>query len=140
MDVYVDSNVFIGPVIYADGGLASDASGVLKLIEGGEVTAYTSALTWDEVVWVVRKAMGRADSVEAGKKLLGFPNLRFVAVTEDILRSAQRLVDEEGAAPRDAVHLASAESRGVELLISDDGDLDHGAVKRQTPKAFMKGR
>lgn len=138
-NVYVDSNVFIGPILYVEPGLAEGASGVLRLIEGGKITAHTSTLTWDEVVWVVRKVLGKPDAVEAGKKLLGFPNLRFVAATEEVLRGAQRLVSDAGMAPRDAVHLASAQVRRVDLVISDDADLDAASgVKRETPSAFMK--
>jgi predicted nucleic acid-binding protein len=124
--IYVDSNVFISPVIYDDDSSRSAASSkrVLAAIEKGMVVAYTSTLTWDEVVWAVRRALGRPDSIQAGEKLLAFPNLRFVAASEEIIRSAQKISSEQGVAPRDAVHLASALSKAVDLLISDDSDLD----------------
>ena len=137
---YVDSNVFIAPLIYEEAGGAGAAAGVLKLIEVGEVTAYTSTLTWDEVVWVVRRALGKPDSVQAGEKLLAFPNLRFVPATEEIVRSAQQMVSDHGTAPRDALHLASALSRKVRLVLSDDPDL--GVVpqlKRESAASYLAG-
>lgn len=99
--------------------------------------AYTSTLTWDEVVWVVRKTTGRADSSNAGKNLLSFPNLRFVPVTEEILARAQGLVESFGVAPRHAIHCASAISKGIEVVVSEDSDLDAVAtVRRETPSAY----
>jgi predicted nucleic acid-binding protein len=60
---YIDSNVFIYPVLYgADNNeKARNAKEILLKIEEGELKAYTSTLTWDEVVWVVSRVMGRDD-------------------------------------------------------------------------------
>ena len=138
--VYVDSKVFIAPLIYEEAGGAKAAAGVLKLIEEGQVTAYTSTLTWDEVVWVVRRALGKPDSVQAGQKLLAFPNLKFVPASEEIVRSAQQIVSEHGTAPRDALHLASALSRNLPLVLSDDPDM--GVVpplKRESAASYLAG-
>ncbi|MDV3278444.1 MAG: type II toxin-antitoxin system VapC family toxin [Nitrososphaerales archaeon] len=135
--VYVDSNVFIGPVLYGDIGRARAATRVLRYIEQGRIVAYTSVLTWDEVVWVVLRTVGKADSLSAGKKLLHFPNLRFVPVTEELLVRAQKLVEDHELAPRDAVHCASAMSKGVQVVISGDADLDAvPGLKRESPEAF----
>ena len=81
---YIDSNVFIYPVIYQTESQqkAKKAKEILLKIENGEISAYTSTLTWDEVVWVVSKLLGRDDGINQGKKLLGFPNLEFINVDE----------------------------------------------------------
>lgn len=138
--VYVDSNVFIAPLIYEEAGGAKAAAEVLKLVEEGQVTAYTSTLTWDEVVWVVRRALGKPDSVQAGHKLLAFPNLRFVPASEVVVRSAQQIVSDHGVAPRDALHLASALSRNLPLVLSDDPDLDIiPQLKRESAASYLAG-
>jgi predicted nucleic acid-binding protein len=49
--VYVDSNVFMTPLLY-DAPRSEAAAAVLKMIETKKISAYTSTLTWDEVVWV----------------------------------------------------------------------------------------
>jgi len=135
--VYVDSNIFISSLIYERSVKAGNTNRVLAAIEKGEVSAYTSTLTWDEVVWVVRRVLGRADSIQAGAKLADYPNLRFVAASEEIIRSAQRLLSEYQLAPRDAVHAASAMSRTVDALVSDDSDLDVvREVKREASDVF----
>jgi predicted nucleic acid-binding protein len=139
--VYVDSNIFISALIYQDARRASDCAQVLRAIEGEKVAAYTSTLTWDEVVWVVSRFLGKADSVQAGEKLIGFPNLRFVPVTEDVLRSAQKLLEGGGLAPRDAVHIASAVSRRADFIVSDDKALEAvEGTKRLSSSSFVSKR
>jgi predicted nucleic acid-binding protein len=139
--IYIDSNIFISPLIYEDSPLASSSKRVLAMVEKGETTAYTSTLTWDEVVWVVRRVLGRADSVQAGEKLAAYPNLRFVSASEEIIRSAQKLLSEYGVAPRDAIHIASALNKNVDALVSDDSELDLvREVKREGSDSFKMKR
>ncbi|MBS7646602.1 hypothetical protein KEJ24_02015 [Candidatus Bathyarchaeota archaeon] len=49
-------------------------------IAQGSVEACTATVTWDEIVWVVRKIFGFELSVEEGKKFLAFPNLKLLGV------------------------------------------------------------
>jgi uncharacterized protein len=123
---YLDSNVFIYPVIYQTESepKAKKAKEILFDIETGKMKAYTSALTWDEVVWVVSKTMNRTEGIEQGKKLLNFPNLQFVAADGSILSRAQRLMEKRKINPRDAIHVASALEKKVTEIISDDSELD----------------
>ena len=135
--MYIDSNIFISPLIYEHSSQSVGSRKVLAAVEKGEVTAYTSTLTWDEVVWVVRRVLGRADSVQAGERLSAFPNLRFVNVSEEVIRSAQRLLSEYNIAPRDAIHVTSAMSKAVDVLVSDDSDLDVvKGIKREGSASF----
>lgn len=138
ISAYIDANVFIHPLIYGASRKAESAAKVLKLVEEGELTAYTSTLTWDEVVWVVRRTLGGPDSIEAGRKLLNFPNLRFVPASEEVVRSAQELVEEQDLAPRDAIHVASAMSRKATTIVSDDPDLNAvKGLRRENPESFL---
>lgn len=123
---YLDSNVFIYPVIYEAESepKAKKAKKILLSVESGELEAYTSTLTWDEVVWVVSKIMGRSEGINQGKKLLGFPNLKFIAADESVLSQAQRLIEKGKVNPRDAIHIASALEKKVKEIISDDSELD----------------
>lgn len=122
--IYADSNIFILPLIHGDSGRGATASKILRRIESGELTAYTSYLTWDEVTWVVRRTLGKPDSIESGKKLIGFPNLRFIEVTESIITKGQSLVEKHQLKPRDAIHCSSAISKDIGKLVSDDSDFD----------------
>lgn len=132
---YIDSNVFIYPVIYSAENLekARNAKEILLKIEKGKLKAYTSTLTWDEVVWVVSRTMGRDDGADQGKKLLGFPNLEFIDVDKRVLSSAQSLLDKYKIRPRDSIHLASAITKNVRTVVSDDEDFDKIKDIERTP-------
>jgi predicted nucleic acid-binding protein len=123
---YLDSNVFIYPVIYQAESepKAKQAKDILYRVETGKIDAYTSTLTWDEVVWVISKTMGRNEGVNQGKKLLGFPNLKFIAADESVISHAQRLIEKQKINPRDAIHVASALEKRITEIISDDSELD----------------
>jgi predicted nucleic acid-binding protein len=123
---YIDSNVFIYPAIYQTEAQqkAKRAKETLLKIESGEISAYTSTLTWDEVVWVVSRVLSRDDGIRQGRKLLGFPNLEFINVDEGTLTLAQTLLDKYKLSPRDSIHVASALNRKIKRVISDDKDFD----------------
>ncbi len=71
---YVDSNVFLYSVLYSpDLELkAKRAKEILQEIENKELSAATSTLTWDEVVWVATKLLGRSDGIAQDKNCLVF--------------------------------------------------------------------
>lgn len=131
--VYTDANVFILPAIYGDSGRGAKATDILRKIETGQLSAYTSCLTWDEVVWVVLKTLGKADSIESGKKLMRFPNLRFVEVSESVIAKSQSLIEKYQLKPRDAIHCSSAISKGISVFVSDDRDFDIVQEIKRTP-------
>ena len=138
--VYVDSNVFIRPLVSEERSSTNVAAcmRVLSAVEGGKIVAYTSTLTWDEVVYIVRRVLGKVDSIQAGDKIQRFPNLRFISASEDIIRAAQKLMSESHALPRDAIHAASALSRKVDVFISDDADFDAiEGIHRRSSAAFV---
>jgi predicted nucleic acid-binding protein len=132
---YVDTNVFLYPVLYTKDvdPRVRKADEILVRIAKGELLAYTSTLTWDEVVWAVRKTMGKNEAINQGQKLLGFTNLQFISVDEKILSQAQTLISTYYLKPRDAVHAASAISRKLETIISDDQDFDEIKEIKRSP-------
>jgi hypothetical protein len=121
--VYVDSNIFIFALL-ADDQNAARSRSLLNRIATNEISASTSTLTWDEIVWSVRKFLGIEDALLAGKKFLEFPFLTFLDVGEPILRKAQELMQRYRLKPRDAIHVAAALSRGIKEIISEDKNLD----------------
>jgi hypothetical protein len=133
--LYVDSNIFIYPALYTTEAdpKAKKAKKVLLSIEKGELAAYTSTLTWDEVVWVVSKTLGRSEGINQGQKLLGFPNLEFIAADANILCQAQALIIKYNLSPRDSIHIASAIQRKIKTIISDNKDFDQVTEITRTP-------
>ncbi|MEX2706861.1 MAG: type II toxin-antitoxin system VapC family toxin [Candidatus Freyrarchaeum guaymaensis] len=134
---YFDSNVFIYAVIYSKAvPQATEARVILECTEKGLVKAYTSTLTWDELVWVVRKTLGRRDAEDKGRMLLQFPNLKFINVGESTILQAQKLVERYGLKPRDAIHAAAALDKNL-TMVSDDTDFDVvKGLKRISIKEF----
>ena len=123
---YIDSNVFIYPVIYNESTekLAKEAKKILVKIAEGDLEASTSFLTWDEIVWVVRKTVDKRSAVKEGEKFLQFPKLEMLEINKNVILTAQDLIDRYKLRPRDAIHVASALENGIKEIISDDPDLD----------------
>ncbi len=131
--LYVDSNIFIYPIIYDEASIekASRCRQFLLKIAMGRVEACTSTLTWDEVVWVVRRIVGEEQSISQGRRLLGFPNLRFLEIKEITLQMAQEIMEKYRLKPRDALHIATAIENGVKTIVSYDGDIDKANIVRR---------
>lgn len=129
---YVDSNVFIHPVLFND-DRALRCRKLLCDIAGGDLKAVTSVLTWDEVVYAVSRTLGHEVAVRQGEMFLQFPNLRFREADTRILVKAQELVGTFKAKPRDAIHAATAMLCGATTIISDDADFDSITVVRRRP-------
>lgn len=123
--IYIDSNVFIYAFIDA-GDKGSKARLLLKKIrEGKEVPAVTSALTFDEVFWIVKKEKGFNNALKAGRALLEMPNLMFLEVNDEVIWKAYELIKKYKLGPRDAIHLSSALIHGVYTIVSEDKCFDN---------------
>lgn len=122
---YIDSNVFIYPVIYNE-----NVNGVVKAkeyllqIAKGKLKACTATLTWDELVWIIRKISNSESAISEGKKFLRFPHLQILDVDHIVLQKAQELIEEYQLKPRDAIHAATALVNDINQIISDDEDFD----------------
>lgn len=130
---YLDSNVFIYPVVASEKTerKASLAKNLLLQVARGNLKVATSSLTWDELVWCVRRIAGVEIAAKEGERFLEFPNLRIIPVDEKILQISQRVVSRYGAKPRDAIHAGCAISNNIKEIISDDSDFDKIAeIKR----------
>jgi uncharacterized protein len=123
---YVDSNVFIYPVVADEKTEAKSASAkkILLQIATGRLEAATCYLTWDEAVRVLKKFLGRDLAVAEGKRFLEFPGLKFLRVDGPVVSRAQELVARYEIKPRDAIHAACALENGIREIISDDPDFD----------------
>ena len=125
MKKYIDSNVFIIPLVESlDNQKYFACKNILKSIINNEFEAVTSLLTWDEVVHVLNKKLGREIGLKHGEKFLRMPNLKFVNVDKSIIFLAQRIMNNYNVKPRDAIHSATAILHGDKKIISDDSDFD----------------
>ena len=139
--LYVDSNIFLYPAIYKLETVkeAGELKDFLLKISEGLLEACTATITWDEVVWVVRKLFGLNPSIELGRKLLEFPNLKLLNVKRSVVLRAQKLMEKYGIKPRSAIHAATALENGVETIVSYDRDFDKlEEIKRLDSRSLLE--
>jgi len=123
---YVDSNVFIYPIIYDPESIpeAARARAKLQEIAFGTIKAFTSTLTWDEVTWVTRRLFGSEKAATQGLIFLKLPNLQLLKVDSEVIHQAQSLLEKHNLKPRDAIHAATAIKNKLNRIISYDEDFD----------------
>jgi len=122
---YIDSNVFIYPILY-QGKKAENAKKILSKMVDGEIACATSSLTLDEVMWVIINEANRKKALQIGKDILTLPNLKILDVTnEHIMQSITLMEKYKKLKPRDAIHLSVCTTAGIFRFITDDADFDH---------------
>lgn len=130
--LYLDANVFIYAALNRD-DIGDRARSLLREVQRGKMPAASSALTFDELVWAVKRHRGFEDAITAGEAFLNMPNLRFVDVNGDLLSSALELIRRYQLDPRDSIHAASALSENAKTIVSADEHFDKiKEIRRRT--------
>lgn len=124
--VYIDTNIFLNPILYDinKNQEAKKSKNFLEEIITNKKIGFTSVLTWDEFVWIIRKTLGINIAIEKGEQFLVFPNLKIVKLSLTTINRAQDLISNYHIQPRDAIHAASALENKINKIISFDGDFD----------------
>ncbi len=130
--LYIDSNVFLYAVLNQE-RIGTRARALLEEVQRGKESAYSSALTFDEIVWVVKQHRSREDAISAGEAFLNFPNLKIVPVDGDLLSQALEIIRRYELDPRDSIHAASAISENVRTIVSTDQHFDRIAGLHRKP-------
>lgn len=130
--LYIDSNVFIYAALDAE-GIGEKARALLLKVQQGEEQASSSALTFDELVWAVKKYRTVEDAVNAGEVFLNFPNLRLTLVNGELLALALNLIRKYRLDPRDSIHAATAILERAEAIVSTDTHFDKIKEIRRKP-------
>jgi len=144
--VYVDVNVFY-MYLRPDPAYLPIIRGFLGRIVQGDIEAYTSILTMDELFY--RLLLARIKDVyqrdplqvlredasgaiagcgsEIGvalRRLVRLPHLHLAAVTEDDFPQMLGNITAFGLLPRDALHIAVMQRLGLNEIATDDADFD----------------
>ncbi len=138
--IYVDSNIFLYPVLYNATSDPYAKAAIQKFgeIAAGRLTASTSWLTWDEVVWIVRRTVGPTEAAQQGRAFLDLPNIQLLDTDREVISKAQDLIDSYEVKPRDAIHAAAAIINGAEEILSEDTDFD--AIHELKRVSLLKSR
>jgi len=136
--IYLDANIFLSAIVNPPADEQSKiCNKILMKIVSKELLATTSFLTWDEVVFIIKKTLGKNIASVEGKKFLCFPNLTFLNINQEVILLAQDLLTKYDLNPRDAIHAASALFNNIDEIISDDSDFDQiKEIKRIKPEKF----
>ncbi len=123
--MYADAGLFLLPLLHeARLPHVGAARRFLESLARGGGRVSTSTLTWDEVVYVVRRFLGPEDSVAKGDELLVFPNLQWLRVDRAVLRRGADLYRTLPMRPRDAIHAGAALEAGESEILSEDRVFD----------------
>ncbi len=121
--LYLDSNVFVYAALNRE-ATGERARSLLREVQEGKLQATSSALTFDELVWAVKRYRGVGDAVDAGRAFLNMPSLKLVNVDGELLSSALELIIGYRLDPRDSIHAASALHAKAEAIVSTDEHFD----------------
>ena len=131
--LYLDSNVFIYAALSVD-EIGEKARALLRKVQRGEEQASSSMLTFDELVWAVKKYRSMSEAIAAGEAFLNMPRLTIISVDEAVIRSALDIMRRYELDPRDSIHAASALLSKAETIISMDPHFDK--IKELPRKTF----
>lgn len=120
---YLDTTVFTCACLNTD-KTGEAAKKLLTLIIKGKIKCFTSALTFDELFWVLTKKTDHKTAVDYTKNFLNIPRLRFVPAGLKVVWKAHDVLSENKLGPRDAIHTASALLKGAKTIVSEDSDFD----------------
>ena len=121
--IYLDANLFIYSAIYSD-ERGKSAQKTLQNILTSSEPACTATLTWDEVVYVVKKHRNLKQAIEIGRSMMNMKNLSLINVTPEILKKAEDIMTKYKIEPRDAIHAACCIQQNATSIISEDSDFD----------------
>ena len=121
--IYIDSNVFIFAALNNE-ELGNSAKLILEKVENRSIEASTSSLTFDEVVWIVKKNRSFEDAVSIGDAFLGMEGLHLIDVNQDLLALAISIMKKYKTDPRDSIHEATAITQKAAVVISEESDFD----------------
>jgi predicted nucleic acid-binding protein len=128
--IYIDANVFVLANLDTE-NLGNDARTLLRYIQDGRLDAASSVLSFDEVVWAVKKNRTPEASIMAGEAFMNMPGLKIVVVDRDLLAAALTAMRKYRLDPRDSIHIASALREDAEVIVSYDRHFDRvGEIKR----------
>ena len=122
---YLDSNIFIyAATLPTSDSKAKKSKQILLDMADGKFQGATASLTWDELVWIVKRLSDKEIANKEGKKFLELVNLKILSIDEGVLHRAQNLIDGYKLDPRDAIHVAVAINNNITEFVSYDSDFD----------------
>ncbi|CAD6493067.1 MAG: PIN domain protein [Candidatus Argoarchaeum ethanivorans] len=120
--MYIDSNIFI----FAATGkeeLGQNCRKIIKLINEQKITCAASFLVIDEVIWILKKEVGKDDAIKITKAMLSMP-IKWIEIKKSVIIKMMDTYEKTTLDPRDAIHISSMKEVGLSVIVSEDDDFD----------------
>ena len=120
--MYIDSNIFIFAA--ADKGTKGrTCREIIKLITERKIICTASTLIIDEVIWVLKKNIGKDDAIKITKTMLSLP-IKWLDIDKSSIIRMIDIYEKTTLDPRDALHISSMIETGLSTIVSEDKDFD----------------
>ncbi len=96
---------------------------LLRLINERKITGTSSFLVVDEVIWILKKDVGKDCAIKIIKAMLSMP-IKWITVDKSVIIRMVDAYEKTALDPRDAIHLASMKEAGSSVIVSEDDDFD----------------
>lgn len=127
--MYIDSNIFIFAAT-DEGELGENCRGIIELINEHRITCAASYLVVDEVIWVLKKLVGKDDAIKITKAMLSMP-IKWIDIDRSVIIKMMDIYKNTKLDPRDTIHVSSMKEAGLSIIVSEDRDFDNmGGVER----------
>ena len=120
--MYVDSNIFLLAATHM-GKRGEACREMIVSINRGEVKVSSSCIVIDEVLWILKRKVGKDAALRIVKAMLSLP-IRWVPYDNDIVIRSIDIFERTKLDPRDAIHLATMRDSGLSTIVSEDSDFD----------------
>jgi predicted nucleic acid-binding protein len=120
--LYIDSNIFIFAAT-VKGKLGQDCREIIRLINERKITCASSFLVVDEVIWILKKNVGKDLAIKITKAMLSMP-IKWIAIDESVIIRMVDTYEKTQLDPRDAIHISSMKVVGLSVIVSEDDDFD----------------
>jgi len=121
-EVYLDANLFIYSVLN-NAEIGEKSRKIIENVKNNIYNGFTSTLTIDEILWAVQKEIGKEKAADIAKDFIAMQNLQIIPVSIDVIKKSIEFY-KRSLNPRDAIHLAAMQSKGIKIMISSDLDFD----------------
>ena len=135
--MYIDSNVFIFAAT-DKGKLGRDCREIINLITRQKITCAASFLIVDEVMWILKKSIGKESVVKITKDMLSLP-IKLIEIDRSIIIRMMDIYEKTTLDPRDAIHVSPMKEVGLSIMVSEDKDFDNiSGVERISASKCIK--
>jgi predicted nucleic acid-binding protein len=130
--VYFDSNIFIFAAI-DKGKVGKNCRKIMEFIDEQRILAAANYMVIDEVLWVLKKNIGKEDAIRIVKGILSMP-IKWIDIDKQIIIETMVVFEKTSLDPRDSVHIASMKKVGLTTMVSEDRDFDKivGIVRKNS--------